>query len=172
MEVAPEPRPTLGSRIRAALPGPAVALGGSLAWAILMGASAGLGLWFREWQTADRVAAVAALFAAGGVVGFVPALALAKLVAGKKPRTAAFAATFLALSIATIGFTSAIYVLIYRSYYATWHADAFTITWMFQQVFTTAGALGQFAVMGLGLFFPLGFAALIVASLVFSRASR
>lgn len=164
--------PASRTRLRAALPSWPVALGGSLAWALLMGASAALGLWLRAWETREHIVAVVALFAAGGGIGFAPGLFLARLVAGEKPRGAAFAAVFLALSLATIGFTAAIYVLVYRSYYAAWHADAFTITWGFQQIFTTLGALGQFAVLGVRLYFPLGFAALLVASLVFSRPPR
>lgn len=166
------PRTGLPARLRAALPAWPVSLGGSLAWAALMGASAALGLWLRAWETQDRIVAVVALFAAGGALGFVPGLLLARLVAGHKPRSAAFAAVFLALSLATIGFTAAIYVLVYRSYYAAWHADALTVTWVFQQVFTTLGALGQFAVLGLRLYFPLGFAALVAAGLLFSRPPR
>ena len=43
---------------------------------------------------------------------------------------------------------------------------------MFQFVFTTRGALIQFAVLGVRLFFPLGFVALFVASLWFARSTR
>lgn len=160
------------ARLRAALPSGPAALGGSLVWAIVMGASAALGLWLRAWETQESIVAVVALFAAGGAIAFVPGLYLARLAAGQKPRGAAFAAVFLGLAVATIGFTAAVYVLIYRSYYAAWHADAFTVTWAFQQVFTTLGALGQFAVLGLRLYFPLGFAALVAAGLLFSRQPR
>lgn len=160
------------ARLRAALPSLPVALGGSFCWAVLMGASAALGLWLRAWETTDRIVAVVTLFAAGGAIGFAPGLYLARLAAADKPRGAAFAAVFLGLSIATIAVTSALYVLLYRAYYAAWHADAFTVTWMFQQLFTTLGALAQFAVLGLRLYFPIGFAALVAASLVFSRPPR
>lgn len=172
MALSPPERTGLAARLRAALPSWPVALGGTLAWALLMGASAALGLWLRAWETQDRIVDVVTLFAAGAALAFVPGLALARLVAAKKPRGAVFAAVFLALSLATIGFTAAVYAIVYRSYYAAWHADAFTITWMFQQVFTTLGALGQFAVLGLRLYFPLGFAALVAAALLFSRPPR
>ena len=107
-------RPTrtgLLARSHAALPAWPVALGGALAWAVVMGASAALGLWLRAWETQDRIVAVVALFAAGGAIAFVPGLFLARLAAGQKPRGAAFAAVFLGLSIATIGFTAALYAL-------------------------------------------------------------
>lgn len=172
MVLSPASPMGLAARIRAALPTWPVALGGSLAWAILMGASAALGLWLRAWETRAHIAEVMALFAGGGAVAFLPGLVVARLMAGERPRGAVFAAVFLALSLATIGITAAAYVLIYRSYYATWHAPAFTITWTFQQVFTTLGALGQFAVLGLRLYFPLGFAALVAAGVLFSRPPR
>jgi hypothetical protein len=172
MALSPAERTGPAARLRTALPSWPVALVGSLAWAVLMGASAALGLALRAWETGDLIVAVVALFAAGGAAGFAPGLFLARLAAGGKPRGAAFAAVFLGLSLATIGFTAAIYALVYRSYYAAWHADAFTITWMFQQLFTTLGALGQFAVLGLRLYFPLGFAALVAAGLLFSRPPR
>lgn len=172
MALSAAERTGFSARLRAALPSWPVALGGSLVWAVLMGASAALGLWLRAWETGALIVAVVLLFAAGGALGFTPGLLLARLVAAGKPRGAAFAAVFLGLALATIGVTAAIYALVYRSYYAAWHADAFTITWMFQQVFTTLGALGQFAVLGLRLYFPLGFAALVAVGIVFSRPPR
>ncbi len=59
-----------------------------------------------------------------------------------------------------MGATTAIYALDYRSYYAQWHESVFTWTWLIQFAFTTAGATLQFAVSGLPLYFPLGFAGL------------
>ena len=89
---------------------------------------------------------------------------------GNRP-SVAFAAYFLGLSLATIGITAPLFAFDYRQYYSTWHEEAFTVTWMFQFVFTTAGALVQFAVLGVRLYFPLGFLALFVASSG-SRAAR
>lgn len=165
------PRIRLAGRLREALPSSRTVLAGMPLWGLVMGASAMLGLWVRAWETPSALWAVVALFAAGGALAFPVGLCLARLVSPRR-RESRFAATFLALAVATIGLTSGLYVLVYRTYYATWHADAFTITWVFQQIFTTLGALGQFAVLGLRLYFPVGFAALVGAALLFSRPPR
>jgi hypothetical protein len=136
-----------------------------------MGASSAVRLWLREWATPSALWAVVALFAAGGALAFPVGLYLARLVAPRR-REGRFAATFLAFAVATLGLTSGLYVLVYRTYYATWHADAFSVTWIYQQVFTTAGALAQFAGLGLRLYFPVGFVALLVAAWWFSRPPR
>ena len=168
-----------GSRMRrllhhacGALPSLAETLMGGLLWAACMAGSATLDLWFRHWETPGKVGAVAALFAAGGALGFPTGLFLARLIDRGKRAEARFAAAFLCLAMATIGSSAAIYVLVYRSYYATWHADAFTVTWVFQWIFTAAGALAQFAAFGLRLYVPFGFAALTLAALWFARKPR
>ena len=76
---------------------------------------------------------------------------------------------FLALSLSTLGTTALLFALDYRSYYASWHEEFGTITWAYQFVFTVAGAIVQFAVLGVRMFLPLGFAALFIVSLWFAR---
>lgn len=65
-----------------------------------------------------------------------------------------------------------LFALQYRSYYAEWHASAFTPTWAFEFAFTMLTALYQFVVLGMRLYFPLGFAALVAASIWFARQRR
>jgi hypothetical protein len=154
------------------LPSAIEAFAGGLAWAALMAASAAFDLWSRAWQTSPKIEAIALLFAVGGALGFPLGLFLARFLAPTGRREARIALSFLCLSIATIGATSATYILVYRSYYATWHADPFTMTWAFQWMFTAAGALAQFAAFGLRLYFPLGFAALLAASFWFGSKPR
>jgi len=154
------------------MPPRGITLAGTIVWAAVMAANATLGVWLRDWETSSKIQSVAILFAIGGALGFPVGLFLARFFGmGKRPETA-FAAAFLGFSIATIGITAAIYALIYRSYYAAWHAEAFTLTWFFQQAFTSLGALAQFAVLGLRLYFPLGFAALFIVSFWFARKPR
>ena len=160
------------AHLRRSLPSLATALVGSACWALVMAASA--------------------VTASGGMVGkpkrrsrrslscLAPvlrslsrsALTFARFVSSGKSGERRFAACFLGLSLATIGVTAAIYALDYRQYYSAWHEETFTITWMFQFFFTAAVALIQFAVLGVRLFFPLGFIALFVASLWFARSTR
>ena len=124
------------------------------------------------WETDAKFATIALLFGGGAAIAFPVGLTLARFVSSGRSAERSFAACFLGLSLSTIGVTAMIFAFDYRSYYATWHEEMFTITWMFQLVFTTAGALIQFAVLGVRLFFPLGFAALFVASLWFARSTR
>ncbi|MBA3447244.1 MAG: hypothetical protein H0T56_06505 [Pseudaminobacter sp.] len=137
-----------------------------------MGASAYLNLLLNGWETASKAHFVTMLFAAGGASAFAPGFLLARLLHGKRGVEASFAAAFLSFAVTTVGATAAFYALHYRFYYAQWHAEAFTMTWMFQFAFTALAALYQFAVLGLRLFFPFGFIALFGVALWFARRPR
>lgn len=145
---------------------------GAIVWGGIMAGNAALGVWLRHWETGSKILSVAGLFAAGGALGFPLGLFVARLASADKRRDTAFAAAFLGFSVATIGITAAIFALIYRSYYAAWHDETFSVRWFFQFGFTTLGAFGQFAVLGLRLYFPFGFVALILLSLWFARKPR
>jgi hypothetical protein len=147
-------------------------LGGALLWGAAMGSSALLMLVFEDWETAQKIRSVALLFAVSGAAAFPLGLTLARFLAHRRQREVAFAVAFLSLAFATAAVTGGLFALQYREYYAEWHADAFTRVWFFQFGFTVAAALYQFAVLGLRLFFPLGFAALLVASFWFARRVR
>ena len=112
------------------------------------------------------------LYALGASIGFPVALFLARFVSAGRSAEAAFAAMFLALSLSTLGVTALLFALDYRSYYSRWHEDFGTITWIFQFVFTIAGAVVQFAVLGMRMFLPLGLAGLFLVSLWFARSAR
>nr|WP_195179790.1 hypothetical protein [Mesorhizobium sp. INR15] len=154
------------------MPTPRVALVGALLWAAAMGASALVNLWSDAWETPEKIRFVSLLYAAGGALGFPAGLYLARLVSLGRQWEVALAAAFVCLLAATLAFTGGLFALQYRSYYAEWHAPAFTPTWGFQLVFTTLTALYQFVVLGIRLYFPLGFAALAVASVWFARQQR
>jgi hypothetical protein len=158
--------------MRRALPSPSTALPGALAWALAMGASALANLLLDHWETPAKIRLVALLFAAGGALAFPAGLYVARLVSAGRSGETAFAAAFVSLLVFTVAFTSGVFFLQYRFYYAEWHAPAFSATWVFQFVFTMAGALVQFAVLGLRLYFPIGFVALFLASLWFARQPR
>jgi len=161
----------LGRLAQAALPW-RYAIPGALIWAGLMATSATLNLVAAGWQSNDSIRNVALVFGIGGAVGFPLGLTAAALIARGRSSQAGFAAAFVGLVLATIGATSLIYALEYRIYYAQWHANAFTLTWAFQFVFTSLVSTAQFAVSGLPLYFPVGFIGVPVAALWFARQSR
>ncbi|RJT37619.1 hypothetical protein D3227_17715 [Mesorhizobium waimense] len=137
-----------------------------------MGASALINLLLDDWETPAKIRFVSLLYAAGGALAFPVGLFLARLVSQGRHWEVALAAAFVCLLAATLAFTGGLFALQYRSYYAEWHAPAFTITWAFELVFTGLTALYQFVVLGIRLYFPLGFAALAVASVWFARRRR
>ncbi|MDW6022683.1 hypothetical protein SAZ10_13045 [Mesorhizobium sp. BAC0120] len=165
-------RHRLAAHFRRSMPSLATTVAGAGCWAAVMGISALAGLWARGWHTPGSFVSVVLLFALGAAIAFPVALTAARFVSLGCSAETAFAAAFLALSLATVGVTSALFALQYRQYYAAWHADFLTITWCFQLVFTMLTALVQFAVLGTRLFFPLGFLALFLASLWFVRQPR
>lgn len=154
------------------MPSLRVALFGALLWAAAMGASALVNLWLDDWETPAKIRFVFLLFAAGGALAFPVGLFAARLVSLGRHWEVALAAAFVCLLVATIGFTGGLFALQYRSYYSEWHAPAFTLTWAFQFVFTMLTALYQFVVLGIRLYFPLGFIALALASVWFARGQR
>ena len=137
-----------------------------------MGVSALVNLWLDDWETPAKIRFVFLLFAAGGALAFPVGLFAARLVSLGRHWEVALAAAFVCLLVATIGFTGGLFALQYRSYYAERHSPAFTITWAFQFVFTMLTALYQFVVLGIRLYFPLGFIALALASVWFARRQR
>jgi len=154
------------------LPGWRATLFGSFLWAATMGTSALINLLLDNWVTPEKIRTVSLLFAGGGALAFPVGLFAARLVSLGRGREVAFAAAMVCLVAATIGLTAGFYALQYRSYYAEWHAPVFTLTWGFQLAFTMAVASYQFMVLGIRLYFPLGFIALFAASLWFAQQRR
>lgn len=159
-------------RLCMAIPGWRVAFAGALVWGAAMAASAWFALFLDAWETTGIIRAIVILFAAGGLVAFPLGLYLARLLALGRNRETAFAAALLSFSVATIAATALLYALQYRGYYAQWHADTLSYNWVLQQVFTTLSSFYQFAVLGVRMYLPLGFAALILVSLWFVRQPR
>jgi len=155
-----------------ALPPVLSTLVGAIAWGAAMGASALLVLALEHWETPQKIRTVAAIFAAGGALGFPFGLILARFLAHRRRSDTAFAAAFLSLAAATACATAGIFALDYRAYYAEWHEDPLSRIWFFQFAFTVAAAFYQFAALGLRLYFPMGFVSLAIASIWFARSVR
>ena len=131
-----------------------IALFGALAWSIAVGASTWLSLdWKLGYGSASQKPTIVLVYALGAFVAFPAALYVARFVS-RQPglwRTVAIAS---ALGLATLGVTAAIIALEYRMYYAEWHAELFSVHWFWQQLFTTIGAVAQYAVIGTRFYLP------------------
>lgn len=137
-----------------------------------MAASAAFSVWRYDWQDGMAILSVAVLFALGGVLAYAPAIVAAGFVAGKRRPETRFATYLVALATATIGATALLFGLYYRSYYAEWHGPALSVEWTYQLVFTVAAAVYHFCVLGIRLFLPIGFPALLAVSLWYGARAR
>lgn len=147
-------------------------MGGSLAWALAMAASFQLSVHLFGRATSSHDLALTLIYAAGGLIGWLVALPLIHVVEKRGGPQTVLAAWLLLLGVVTVGAISGIYALQYRTFYAHWHAPFPSRIWVYQQIFTTASALYQFAVLGLRHLLPTGLAMLLVLSMVMARRSR
>lgn len=158
--------------LRQALPPPALALKGAFLWGAAMGFNALGFLWMRGWQSMPHMVALASIFALGAALAFPIGHTLQALVARNARSETRFAAAFLCFALATICVTAALYALQYRAYYAQWHGALLSPSWVIHFIFTTAGAVYQFAVIGLRFYFPWGLAALFALSCIYAARPR
>jgi hypothetical protein len=168
--VYPAREPPFTTRLRRAVPSVQAAIFGAAGWAALVTASAWWGL--AHWGAMPRVAVVLAIFACGAAFAFLPALLAARLLSDGKQATQRFAAAFLTLGLGTLGTTVLLFVMSYHLYFAVPHDPLFSFGWTVHVLVTTVSAAYQFAVLGLRLYFPLGFLGLLAASLWFASRRR
>lgn len=147
-------------------------LGGALAWGLAMAASLMLSLHLFGRANGSHDLELTVLYASGGLIGWLMALPVIRLTSQHRPSQTVFAAWLLILGLATIGATAGLFALQYRVFYAHWHAPFPSRIWVYQQIFTTASALYQFAVLGIRHFLPAAFVALLVISLSMARRNR
>lgn len=146
--------------------------GGSLAWGLAMAASFQLSVHVFGRASGSHDLALTLIYASGGMLGWLVALPLIHLVdRGRGPQTV-LAAWLLLLGVLTVGAIAGIYALQYRAFYAHWHAPFASRIWVYQQIFTTAAALYQFAVLGLRHLMPAGLVVLLGLSLLMARRNR
>ena len=147
-------------------------LAGAPLWGAAMALSALTGLYLRLRLETGHLPMVLALFFAGGLLGWAVALPLLRSLIRRWSTERRFAAVLLVLTCATIFATAGLFALQYRIFYAQWHAAFGSRIWVYQFVFTTAGAVYQFLVMGLRLYLPVGLVLLMAASLFLARRMR
>ena len=157
---------------RSPLPSVLLWMGGSLAWGLAMATSFQLSVHLFGRATSSHDLALTLIYAAGGLLGWLVALPLIHWVRKRGGPQTVLAAWLLLLGVVTVGAIAGIYALQYRTFYAHWHAPFPSRIWVYQQIFTTASALYQFAVLGLRHLLPTGLAMLLVLSMVMARRSR
>ena len=155
-------------RLTASLPGLGLCLAGSALWAAAMAGSAAAKLVLSGWQTPMAIVAVAAVYAGGGALAFPLAFTAAGLFRSRRFE-GRMALALLAFTIATIGCTALVYALDYQRYTGDSQGTPFTEPWLVELAYTLVGALGQFAIAGVRLYFPFGFVAILLVSVWFAR---
>lgn len=113
------------------------------------------------------------LFALGGVLGWAFSAVFMTFAQRYLRRDwLLYGVALVVLTLATLTFTSGLFALQYRSFYAQWHEQAFSRIWVLQFLFTSASAVYQFLVIGLRHYFPLGFPLLLGSTAILVRSVR
>lgn len=145
---------------------------GAFAWGVCSAASAAAGLYVRNRLETDHTADIVTLFFAGGFFGWVLALTALRFLAASTSGPLRFVAACLAIPFFTLAAAAALFAFEYRVFYAQWHAPALSRIWFFQQLFTSLGAVYQFAILGLGLYFPFAVVPVLAAGAILCRPAQ
>jgi hypothetical protein len=162
----------MGERMKAAYPPYPDLILGALLWGIQMLASSMSALYFRNSMETSHTGDIAILYFAGGLLCWPFMLLFGRFFAHRQRIETRFAAFFVSLSTCTILMTAFLFAMDYRIFYSRWHAPAGSLIWFFQLIFTGASSVYQFAVLGLPLFFPLGFLCLLATSFILAKRMR
>ena len=169
---APPASHGFAAHLRGSLPSPRETLIGGLLWGVAMATSMWLGLWLRNNAISGKANELDIIFFAGAAIAWPIIIFIASFLARGRGFMMRLMVSAIVLMLGTSGMTAFIFSQQYRHFYAQWHARFPSITWAFQFTETSISAVYQFTVLGLGLFFPLGYAFLTVASLWLMRRLR
>ncbi|WP_246745835.1 hypothetical protein [Ciceribacter sp. L1K22] len=147
-------------------------LGGAVLWGTAMAISAWLGFALLQNIPVTHHDELMILYFAGGSLTWLTVLPLIRFLSYARPAETRFAAALLLLGAGTVAMTAFIFAMQYRLFYAQWHAPFGSRIWMFQFVFTSAGAVYQFAVLGIRPLLPIGGPILVAMSLLLARRHR
>jgi membrane protein YqaA with SNARE-associated domain len=157
------------ARTRASV-GPALAFGAALA--LVIPAVVALNLGVRDFGFGDKVLTTLSLFAIGSGAGGIITWWLADLLGHALRRRQRFALMVLVMSIVVTGAIAFSFFLQFRAYFAADHADAFSLLWVLQLLFTGAGSLVVFATVGIRMLLPLGLGVILLSAWVFAVCDR
>ncbi len=138
--------------------------------------SAWAGLAAQGWTDQDKLVAALWPYGLGGALGGAAAGFAVRYLLGADSTGRRFALALAVHAVIGIGMTMLLFALQYRLYFAQWHSDAFTLTWVFQTVFTTIGSFYLFFSTGLVLLVPwailcwIAMAAMLARPLMLSGA--
>jgi hypothetical protein len=142
----------------------------SLIWAALMALSAaGMLGWSRDGVFGNEAWQLTWFFALGGFVAWSVARLFLGLVPDGWSKTQRFAAAFILVGAATVGFTALFFSISFQAYFSQWHDDHLSKRLVFETVFTILSAFYQFLVLGLRLYIPFGLIALTGAAWAFAQ---
>lgn len=147
-------------------------MAGSMAWAAAMVASVILFQWWLNGLTSFNLPLLAEMYFFGGIIGWITALPVARLITYRARPETRFAAYFFGLSVSTISFTAFLFAMHYRLFYSQWHEPIQTLDGLIAFLETGVVAVYQFMVLGMPQFVPVGFPALVVASHLLTKRMR
>lgn len=145
---------------------------GSAGWATCSSLTASLGLYAQNRLETDNFTSIVLLFFLGGLLGWLLASVAFSAISPARSLAFRFAAACSLIAFFTIAMTALLFALQYRVFYAEWHAPVFSRIWFFQQLFTSLGAIYQFSVIGLRLYFPYALVPILVASAILCRRTH
>lgn len=147
-------------------------LAGAVGWGVLMSLSAVVSLYLRNHLETFHLAELAILFFVGGLLSWPFAIPAARLLSRNGRIETRFAACFALLALGTIAMTAFLFAMDYRLFYSQWHHPILSRMGIRQFVGTSASGVYQFAVMGLGLYLPIGLPVLAGVSLWLAKGMR
>lgn len=147
------------------LPPRALHFGGALCWGLAMAGSVLASFALEGRWLSFHLGELLLTYFCGGLAAWLLALPPAWLLTRRHGIETRFAGYFAFLGLGTVVMTAFVFAMDYRVFYARWHQPFGTRIWMYQFLFTTAGAAYQFLVMGLRLYLPAGLPLLAGVSL-------
>lgn len=168
----PEGRISPTSGVRSPLPFRQIMALGAPLWGLAMVASLVVWQWHANRLTSFHLPALCGFFFAGGMLGWLVSLPIARAISRKRRDEYRLAACFLGLTLGTTGFTALLIAIQYRSFYARWHDPFLTVTWCIQFVTTLLGSIYQFLVLGLPNYLPVALPLVLIVSFALAKRMR
>lgn len=151
---------------------PSLLYGGAGFWAATMTASMLVYEWHLNGLNSYHLMLLSLIYAAGGAIGWLTAVPIARWLTLNRPKETRLAAYLLGLTLATISFTAFLFSMHYRIFYSRWHDPMGSFNWTIELIETGLVAIYQFMVLGLPHYLPVAFPALFLASRWLAKSLR